>query len=206
MAEIVTDEPGLFDTARDAIVFAFNHSNQCYDRPIMNRLAAPSPLGGRGLGGVDGAAQAGMILLELQGLGDLDQAIITARCAPRTLPGTESHQFFRQERANRIWTSAITYLASHVRTAALGGCTSDSRMRHEYVIRYFSTAREKISFEELAETYGFHRQTVSAHANRVARYFGGPRVRRNGDDDIGAEGRAMARLEDQLQARGIVKA
>lgn len=76
----------LFDNAHGALVFAFNFSGQCYDRPAMNRLATPAAGTGKGLVGLDGAAQAGFILAEVKGMGKLAEAILTARLAPRSMP------------------------------------------------------------------------------------------------------------------------
>ncbi|QGZ56739.1 hypothetical protein [Paraburkholderia acidiphila] len=51
----------LFRTPQDALVFAFNYSMHGQGRPLVDRLAAPSPRTGKGLSGNDGAGQAGMV-------------------------------------------------------------------------------------------------------------------------------------------------
>ena len=81
-----TEAEPLFINAHSALVFAFNFSGQCYDRPMMNRMAAPSVGTGKGLVGLDGAAQAGMIRGEVKSLGKLAEAILIARFAPHSMP------------------------------------------------------------------------------------------------------------------------
>jgi hypothetical protein len=71
---IVLDNGDIrFTSGRDALVFAFNVSYQAYDRPMMNRMAAPS-LGKGGLAGLEAPAQAGMIRAEVQAFGKLAEA------------------------------------------------------------------------------------------------------------------------------------
>ena len=79
----MTDATPPFDSYIDALIFAFNASSENYDRPYMNRVAAPAVGSGRGLGGLDGAAQAGMIRAEVRDLGRMREAILLARFAPR---------------------------------------------------------------------------------------------------------------------------
>lgn len=56
----------MFKSAHAALVFALNYSMQQYDRPLINRIAAGhTKESHKGLSGVDGAAQAGMIRAEL---------------------------------------------------------------------------------------------------------------------------------------------
>lgn len=100
----------LFESAHGALVFAFNFSGQCYDRPMMNRLASPAVGSGKGLVGLDGAAQAGMIRAEVQTLGKLAEAIIIARIAPRTVPchcrsARCARKTSRDRRRTRTWTA-----------------------------------------------------------------------------------------------------
>lgn len=83
---IVLDNGDIrFSSGHDALIFAFNVSDQAYDRPMMNRLAAPS-IGKGGLAGLEAPAQAGMIRAEVQAMGKLAEAILIARIAPRSMP------------------------------------------------------------------------------------------------------------------------
>lgn len=172
MATAETLEP-LFDNAHGALVFAFNFSGQSFDRPLMNRLAAPAVGTGKGLVGLDGAAQAGMIRAEVQGLGKLAEAILIARIAPRTTPCSCRSICCSGHKPNKEWTDAVSYLADQVRTTALAGCTTNGMMRREYVVRYFTPKDQRLGLEALADKYDLDRHTVSAHASKVATWFAG---------------------------------
>lgn len=182
----------LFDSGHSALVFAFRFSDQCYDRPLMNRLAAPALGSGKGLVGLDGAAQAGMIRAEVQALGKLAEAIIVARIAPRSVPCHCRSACCSGKRPNREWTDAISYLADYVRTTALAGCVSNGILRREYVARYFSAHGSRDSLDDVARKHGVSRQTVSAHAGKVAR------------DLRRLEHMAQSAVDDRLIAAGIV--
>lgn len=62
----------LFRTPQAALVFAFNYSMQQQGRPLADRMASPAARTGKGLSGVDGAAQAGMIRRVMGGLNQAD--------------------------------------------------------------------------------------------------------------------------------------
>ena len=191
--EIVTSEP-LFNSAHSALVFAFNFSCQCYDRPMMNRLASPAVGSGKGLAGLDGAAQAGMIRAEVQALGKLAEAIMLARLAPRTTPCSCRSSCCSGHKPNREWINAIGVLADHVRTSALAGCTSNGLIRREYVVRYFTLKDQRVSLERLAEQHGIDRHTVGAHYSKTAKSF------------KDAESLAQNAIEDRLREIGMVGA
>jgi len=73
------DEP-LFNSTHDALVFAFNYAGQQSPRTPMTSLMRTAQIGsGKGLSGLDGAAQAGMILAEVDRLPDDQHNVIVAR-------------------------------------------------------------------------------------------------------------------------------
>ncbi|MFZ6760397.1 hypothetical protein ACO0K9_24605 [Undibacterium sp. Ji50W] len=80
----------LFNNTHDALTFAFNYSSQQYAISPMAKLAlqgagaGASNGRGKGLVALDGAAQAGMILAEIERLPSVQRACITARYAIRT--------------------------------------------------------------------------------------------------------------------------
>lgn len=202
-ATVEVFEP-LFDSAHGALVFALNFSGQCYDRPMMNRLASPAFGTGKGLVGLDGAAQAGMIRSELQTMGKLAEAILIARIAPRWMPCHCRQSCCSGKKPNKEWTDAVAYLADHVRNTALAGCTSNGMMRREYVVRHFTRKEERISLEELAERHDIARNTVSAHASKVALLFGGHQAKKDKAAMPGLESAAMNAIEDRLRDIGMV--
>ena len=201
MAELETH---LFTSAHAALVFAFNLSGQCYDRPMMNRMADGQKREGKGLSGLDGAGQAGMIRAEVSALGPLAEAILTARIAPRTTPCHCRSSCCSGYKANAEWTNAIAFLADHVRKTALFGCTSHGLLRREYVRRYFSSKESKVSLDKIAEKYSVDRHTVSAHASKVAAMLGGVTAKKDRNEVPGLESAAMDAIEERLRAIGMV--
>jgi hypothetical protein len=194
----------LFKTANGALVFAFNFSSQAYDRPTMNRMAAPSLGNGKGLVGLDGAAQAGFVLAEVKAMGKFAEAILIARLAPRSTNCECRASCCSGRKPNRVWTDAIAFLADHVRTTALAGCVANGMMRREYVVRYFAKRDERTSLEELADKHDIARQTVSAHASKVVLYFGGSQARKDKPATPGFESIAFNAIEDRLREIGMV--
>jgi hypothetical protein len=197
----MTDE-ALFNNAHAALVFAFNFSSQCYDRPMMNRLAAPSLGSGKGLAGLDGAAQAGMIRAEVRDLGKQAEAILIARVAPRSEVCECLAPCCAGSKPNKEWIAAISLLADHVRNTALAGCTANGLMRREYVVRYFAPKGARVTFEQLSEKYDIAVNTVSAHSAKVARLFGG--TRSGGKSSPGLEDVAKSAVECRFIEIGLV--
>jgi hypothetical protein len=76
---------GLFSNWRDAVVFGLNYSSAQYGEAALAK-AVKRGGSGKGLFGVDGAAQAGMILAAIERLGDTEASAIVARFAVRTEP------------------------------------------------------------------------------------------------------------------------
>lgn len=203
VVEVETEE-ALFSSAHAAMVFAFNFSGQCYDRPMMNRMASPTFGTGKGLAGLDGAAQAGMIRAEVQTLGKLAEAILIARVAPRSSPCHCRQSCCSGQKPNKEWTNAIAYLADYIRNTALAGCTVNGMMRREYLVRYFSPKELRISLELLAEKHDIHRDTASAHNAKVATWLGGVPARKGKAAMPGMEAAAMNAIEDRLREIGMV--
>lgn len=201
---MIAEEQSIFTSAHAAMVFAFNFSSQNYDRPMMNRLASPAVGTGKGLVGLDGAAQAGFVRAEVQGLGPLAEAILIARIAPRHMPCHCRSSCCGGKKANREWSNAIGYLADYVRTTALAGCTANGIMRREYVVRYFSRKEERTSLEDLSERHDVARNTVSAHASKVATLFGGYQAKKDKEAVPGLEVAAMNAIEERLRQIGMV--
>lgn len=193
----------LFRSAHSALVFAFNFSGQCYERSMMNKLAAPNIGTGKGLAGLDGAAQAGMVRTEVQKMGKLAEAILIARLAPRTNPCACRSACCSGWRINLEWSDAISHLGDHIRNTALAGCTSNAIMRRAYVVRFFTAKDKRESLETIAEKHDIDRNTVSAHSAKVARLFGGS-IAKGKEPLPGLESVAMDAIEDRLREIGMV--
>ncbi len=201
---IVLDSGDIrFTSGHDALVFAFNVSDQAYDRPMMNRMASPSQ-GKGGLAGLEAPAQAGMIRAEVKAMGRLPEAILIARVAPRTKPCSCRAACCSGHKPNKEWTDAIAYLADYVRTTIYSGCVINGMMRREYLVRYFTRKDERVSLEALAQKYDIARNTVSAHNAKVAMWLGGSQPRKDKPAQPGIEQAAFDAIEDRLRAIGMV--
>jgi hypothetical protein len=201
--EIVVESEPLFNSAHAALVFAFNFSGQS-ERSTMAKMAAPTGETGKGLGGLDGAAQAGMIRQELQSMGKLAEAILVARIAPRATPCSCRSPCCSGYRPNPEWTSAIGHLADHIRNTALAGCTSNALLRRAYVVRYFTPKDKRISLEALASQHEVDRHSVSAHNAKVFALFGGTQAKAEKSASMGLEHAAMYSIDDRLREIGMV--
>ena len=111
----------LFKGAHQAPTYAFNYSAGSLDRPAMVKMADRTLRIGRGLAGVDGAAQAGFILSELQARAPLHQRILEAAFLPQTTPCPCCH--------SAVWNAEWQQSVRVVSDAAMGagvlsGCAS----------------------------------------------------------------------------------
>ncbi|QDD62659.1 hypothetical protein EJD96_00120 (plasmid) [Herbaspirillum seropedicae] len=200
-------EPTLFKDGYQALVFAFNHAGQTIDRPMMNRLAAPT-VGKGGMAGLDAIGQAGMIRSQVKKLGKVSEAVLIARTAPRDRPCECKAPCCSGSKLNREWVEAIGYLADYVRTTALAGCTTNGILRTEYVVRYFTHKKLRRTIESIAKDHDIDRNTVSAHAGKVNVLFAGRPARKVKNEYVpaepGLESLALMQIEELLRDRAVV--
>lgn len=185
-AAVLEHAEPIFQSAHQALLFAYTFTpNQYAPAAVAERQVAmwgreryeralprrPS----RGLTGLDGAAQAGMIHASVMRLGQCDQAFIGARfdvLAPR----------------RRAWW--IDLVAWHMRAlvthepllADLAGSLS---------CRHFG-ADDPVPLDQLAEYYAVSRATVFRKAAAMRKMI------------LDHADRAMMRIDDELVERGIV--
>lgn len=196
------DEP-LFKSAHDAMVFAFNFSGQQYDRSMMARVASPSTGSGNGLGGLDGAGQAGMIRQEVESLGRIAEMILIARFAPKINDCSCRSECCSGHKPNKEWVNAITWLSDHMRNTALAGTSAVYGVRRECVARYFTRKEDRIGIEQMALKHGIHRESASAYASRVAVWFAGMPQKKDNAAVLGMEALSINAIEDRLREIGM---
>ena len=184
-------EPALFGSTNAALSFAFNFKHgQLKPSSLATMMVGPKPTG-RGLGGLDGAAQAGMIRAEIDALSPrIRGQILVARFAVRALPCDCKRACCSGFRANAEWLQAIADIAEIVRSEALAGTVVNFLLRHSVVRRYFGV---KQSLVDIAAVTGVDRSTASAHAGKVIGYL------------KEQEQRARYDIEGRLKAAGIVE-
>lgn len=136
------EEP-LFRSAHDALKFAFLFSSQQYPVTAMAKLMKGIVGSGKGLVGLDGAAQAGFICGMLTELQAQHRAVLTAKYA---------------RREDKRFIAAVNLLSMDPTIAPSG--LSNRIERQALVGRHFG---EKVSIIEVAELTGQHRNTVNKH-------------------------------------------
>jgi len=197
---IVQDE-ALFSSAHAAMVFAFNFSGQQYDKSMMARMASTPGRAGKGLGGLDGAAQAGMIRAELAHLCELHASILIARVAPPTIPCECQHACCSGHRPNPEWVNAIQSL-TQLAIGELSGHLSHYTLRRGIIERYFGI---KHVLADLASQCAVNPDTASAHNAKLVRWLKGMPAKGGTPAVTGAEALAWLRIGDRLQEAGMVE-
>lgn len=197
----IAAEP-LFTSAHAALVFAFNFNMQQYDRPLMNKLAGTPAGGGKGLSGIDGAAQAGMIRAELDRLNPIRKAMVTASIAPRQVYAGKSDPGKGEWRPNPEWQTAIMTISWDMASSALSGCISNRALRAGIVARCFGA---KVNLSELAEYCEVAQNTATNHYQRIRNYLNGTRGGSGTEPIIGEVRRAMDDIERRLLAAEIIE-
>lgn len=115
----------LFDSAHNALTFAFNFSDQQYDRPLMNRLGdTPVDRVSKGLAGMDGAGQAGMIISRVMLMQALSQYIIFAQYAPIILDCECRRACCIGKKPNALWDEVIREISQASIAGAMSGTVS----------------------------------------------------------------------------------
>ncbi|WP_287814510.1 hypothetical protein [Achromobacter sp.] len=205
--ERTVSEP-LFKGAHQALTYAFNYSAGALDRPAMVKMADRTPRTGRGLAGVDGAAQAGFILRELQALSPLHQRILEARFMPQTTPCP----CCRSSVWDQDWFAAVRAVSEGVMLSGIfSGQIVHRAVRDGIVARYFAEKgnRSRVLLKDLALHAGVSERTVTDQNGKITIWLRGARVVRKGagvveDGKKGEEARAMELIESVLRGAGIV--
>ncbi|WP_237173026.1 DNA-binding protein [Paracandidimonas lactea] len=197
-----TCEP-LFQSAHAALVYAFNYSGQAYDRPIMNRMADdPVEAVSKGLSGLDGAGQAGMIFNKLQHLPPLYQYIVFATYAPRSIPCSCRYPCCSGHKRNEFWHACIRQIEEAAITQALPGCVSHRVLRRGIIQREFGD--KSLSLAELAEKAGVHRDTATNHASKIRAWLHGQKAKSGHEAVAGVKTAALRMIAQILAEDGLV--
>jgi len=163
---ITVDDQPLFTSAASAAAFALNFAGENLQKAAVNRLAGTPAAPGRGLGGLDGAAQAGMIRAELEAVGLLGESIIIADIAPKTKPCFCKAACCSGEVLNPEWAAAIGVLSNIAKELKI--CPAYMNVRHNLLRRFFGVALE---ITEIARMCGVSRETVSIHNSKLVSAF-----------------------------------
>ena len=173
----------LFHSAHEALIFAYRYSRQQYPRTPMTRmLQGGEAIGsGKGLSGLDGAAQAGMILAAVDRLPREQANVIRVRygdiredcpCCGQPAPSIE-------------WQDAVDALSHCVELEGV-----PRRVRHAAIERVL--CRRKWDANRLSAEYGLSERTLYRQAGELRK-----RLKK-------VESTAMARLDEFFTDSGAV--
>lgn len=180
----------VFASAHAALKFALNFSHGTLKKNFLAQ-AQGGGAPGRGLGGLDGAAQAGMILAELGNLSSVRRYIQVGRFAPPSTPCACRSQCCSGARETPAWTEAVDYLTEYALAAGLTGTISHYRLRRALVMRYLGV---RGSFVAMAAACHVNRDTASDNYRRFAEHF------------KTEERHGFYEIEGRLKAAGIIAA
>lgn len=146
----------LFNSVEEALTFAFNYAKQQSPRNPMSSILQGGVIGkGKGLHGVDGAAQAGMILAKLDDLEREQRYVLTVRFGSVKIDCPCCGQpAYTQE-----WLDAIAML----------GCCPEIDGVHKAVKQAVIAkilCREKVNLTDLCKKYGVVLRTL--HTQQAA--------------------------------------
>ena len=164
------DDEALFDSAFDALRFALAYQGR-HQAPLMNRVMAAGSKPGKGLGGDDGAGQAGLIRASLDQLAKLQKAVLIARIAPDAWPCSCVRPCCSGVTPNEEWTNAIAVLTDESRQHAFAGTTADRVARRAIIVRHFRPKDRREAIEVLAKNLELNRKTVGGHVDRVTKWL-----------------------------------
>lgn len=180
-ASILKQDP-VFKSAHEALTFAFRFAGQQSPKTPMSVMMQTSHLGsGRGLSGLDGAGQAGMVLAALKHLKDDERHVLIARYGDVRRPCP----CCGQPAPDQVWAEAVEALSLCDELHDL-----PKAVRHAAIEK--SVCRRKLRFGEYVTEYGLSERTLR------------DKVRKVKDRYAKVENAALAWLGDFFQARGVL--
>jgi hypothetical protein len=202
---VVEAQPSrLFATAHAALTFAYNHTDQVYDKPMMARMAqaqSEAAAEGKGLGGTDGAGQAAIVMGALKPLPRLYRAILVARFAPRS----DRCKCCQGSVDRHDWLAAVREISDAAACDALSGHSTPRVLRDAIVARYFG---KDVKLSDAAERAGKSTATATNYNGKIKLWLYGTRTikQKSGERSAGQKGveaLAMEYAADLLAAKGL---
>jgi hypothetical protein len=179
----------LFHSTHAALTFAYNFVAQPPPGFLGRMVKTVATGSGKGLVGLDGAGQAGMILAEVQALGPVLEHLLIARFAPRAMPCACRAPCCSGSTRTARWEQAIGALTEEV-FSCLPECRNNQRLRRGIICRYFG---ERVTMGELAEYASCNRDTAADQNSRIAGW-----LRKE-------EARALHAIDGALHAAGLIE-
>lgn len=156
--------PGILKTAKEAMVFALNYSDQQYAlSPMAMFLKQDRGGSGRGLKGLDGAGQAGMVWAEITQLNYFQALALIARCTQHRLRCTCGTPCCCGWRPNELWRQATSQLCDHA-LSAVAGHLSNRRLRLASTEKVFGA---KVTLDEVSDYVGVSKSTAARQHAKI---------------------------------------
>lgn len=198
-------ETALFASAHNALLFAFNFSAQQYERPMMNRMADdPVKHVSKGLSGMDGAAQAGMIMSRIMLMSPLSQFIIFAHYAPMTLPCTCPRSCCAGSKPNEFWEAVIREIGKASVCGATPGVLSYRVLREAIVRKMFGDKSARADVLAAAERCGLEERQAYKYQAAVKLWLDGSKDRKGKLGTMGVRAIAHEHISRILIDSGVV--
>ena len=153
-----TESEALFMSTREALTFALNYADQQCARSVMAALYSVRG-SGRGLVGVYGAGEAGMIFADVHRLPQLEQ---DALCARFTKVRNECHCC-----GHEIDTPQVRESVGNLILYALQQSPTSNQNMVRVIVRDFFGLQPMGSGRVVAEQQGVHRNTVINHVGAI---------------------------------------
>ena len=205
-------EEALFQSAHNALLFAFNFSGQQYERPMMNRMADdPVAYVSKGLSGMDGAAQAGMIMSRIMLLSPLSQYIVFAHYAPKALACDCPRPCCAGKKPNELWEAVINKISRASIAAATPGALSYRVLRDAIVRKMFGDTSHRGDVLAAAEKCGLEKRQAYNHQAAIKLWLDGVKETKSKKGKItpgvmGVRGIAFEQVDRLLVDSGIAGA
>ncbi|WP_430228018.1 hypothetical protein [Paraburkholderia tropica] len=156
--------PGIFNSAQEAIMFACNFSSQQYAMsPMAKLLQGPSRGSGRGLVGLDGAGQAGMVFAELQRIDYWQLAALVTGKLSRSERCDCRRACCRGWKLNPLFEEAVSQLADYV-ALTLTPVPPVKEFRVAVIMKYYG---EKTDALEVAKNLGIKKSAAERHITAI---------------------------------------
>lgn len=163
-AKQTVKNPGILKSAKEAMVFALNYSDQQYAlSPMAMFLKRDRAGSGRGLKGLDGAGQAGMVWAEITLLPYYQALALIARCTQHRLRCTCGIPCCCGSRPNELWRETTSQLCDYA-LEAVTGHVSNRRLRLASTEKVFGA---KVTLDEVADYVGVSKSTAARQHAKI---------------------------------------
>ena len=194
------DSFGLFMSAKNAIRFAVTRDG-APSRPMSSRML-DTMMGSRDFAGLDGAAQAGMIMSMLAPVGPIQIAVLIASSAPRSVPCECRRPCCSGRKLNHYWRTAVDTLAHESARALPAGSKSSYALRSALLVKIYGGGQ---SFKHIADELKMDEETVSRQHRAILIWLQGAKAKKYSDAVEGIESIAWREAESILREHGIVR-